>query len=272
MSIPLQHSVVYGPIHSRRLGVSLGINVLPVEEKFCLSSCVYCQYGATDLERMAAVKMPPVKMILQEVRKEFELKASENLQISSITLSGNGEPTLHPDLEEIIREIRQMRDRFFPGVKLGILSDSSRVHLARVRGALELLDERYMKLDAGDSESFRKINQPQVSFKWEAMVEGLKQLSSLTVQSIFIHGYPIDNSGGPVFLHWLKRIGEIKPKAVHIYTIDRAPVDFRTKAVPKKRLSEIADQVFRDCGIDAFVFESTCEDLSVEAHGREWRF
>ena len=191
MGIPLQHSVVYGPIHSRRLGMSLGINVLPVEEKFCLSSCVYCQYGATNLEKMASVRIPPAKVILGEIRKEFERKASEKIRIEAITLSGNGEPTLHPELEEIISEIRQLRDQYFPKVRIGILSDSSRVHLSRVRNALELLDDRYMKLDAGDAESFRIINQPQVRVDWEAMVNGLKQLSSVTIQSLFIHGYPI---------------------------------------------------------------------------------
>lgn len=272
MSIPLQSGVVYGPVHSRRLGLSLGINLLPVREKFCLSSCVYCQYGPTDLEKMAEVKIPAASEILKKIQKGFEQQAAEKTTLHSITFSGNGEPTLHPQLEEIILGVREMRDRYFPDVRIGILSDSSRVHLLRVRQALELCDDRYMKLDAGDIETFRLINQPQIRVNWDAMIDGLKKLSSLTVQSLFLHGYPADNSGGRAFLDWLKVVGEIKPDAVQVYTIDRPPVDFRTKPVPKKRLSEIAALVFQAYGIDAFVFEGGEPGVLEQSCEKKWEF
>ena len=173
----------------------------------------------------------------------------------------------------MVREVKSLRYRYFPGVKVGVFSDSSRVHLTRVREALELFDERYMKLDAGDSETYHMINQPLVRFDWGAMIDGLKKMPDLTVQSLFIHGYPVDNSSGPAFLHWLKLIQEIKPKALHVYTIDRAPVDFRTRPVPKKRLCEIADLVHRSAGVDTYVFESGDHQLcSAEPEAKKWEF
>jgi len=239
MTIPLQTSVVYGPVHSRRLGNSLGINVLPADVKFCLSNCVYCQYGWTDREAMKKVKFRPAKELLEYIEAGFIRNSFSKERIDSITFSGNGEPTLHPEFGKLVREVKNLRDRYFPGVPISVLSDSSRVHLPEVREALEQLDERYMKLDAGDPATFQKINNPIVSRDLEPMIRGLVHLQQVTIQSLFI-SEPIDNSSNQVLRHWLETLLRIRPRGLQIYTVSRSTADPRVKPVSKKRLNEIA--------------------------------
>ncbi len=255
MSISLQSSFVYGPIKSRRLGNSLGINILPQETKFCLSNCLYCQYGATNLRSVRLVKLPPLEKIQESLSTAFPVLADKQTKIDTITFSGNGEPTLHPELELILKFVKGLRDRYFPNAKIGILSDSSRVHLEPIRKILELFDERYMKLDSGDPEIYQKINQPLGSVRWDEMIRGLKKISTLTLQSLFISS-PVDNSTGIHFESWLNVVQEIRPEAVHLYTLDRAPADSRVRSVPTTRLMEIADLLSKKIDAKIAYFEN----------------
>ncbi len=245
MSIPLQSAFVYGPIHSRRLGNSLGINILPNDAKFCLSNCLYCQYGATNLRAVRMIKLPPAQKIIEALNQDFEQYALSKTKIDAITFSGNGEPTLHPELEKIFRSVQTLRDCYYPKAKIGILSDSSRVHLAPVRKVLSEFDERYMKLDAGDPKTYETINQPMGGVKWDEMMEGLKALKKITIQSLFISA-PVNNSEGVIFDAWLGQVKDLAPSAVHIYTLDRSPADSRVKPVSTRRLQGIAERVMKD--------------------------
>src|SRR3989338_7720742 len=182
-TIPLQDTVVYGPIRSRRLGNSLGINVLPMTRKVCSSNCVYCQYGWT-LPGPSAERLRRSPVLLEEIGRAFEGCVRERTAVDCITLAGNGEPSLHPDLGDLVAGLKRLRDRHFPGALVGILSDATQVARPSVRRALQLLDERYMKFDAADEATWRRINDPLGNTDFQAMLEGLRALPDITLQSM----------------------------------------------------------------------------------------
>ena len=193
--IPLQDSVVYGPIRSRRFGYSLGINVLPVSHKVCSSNCVYCQYGWT-IPSASSERLKRAAELLTEIEAGFMEHARLKTPVDCITLAGNGEPTLHPDLVELVIGINALRDRVFPHALVGILTDATQITRSHVREALALLDERYMKFDAADEATWRQINGPLGKTDFLAMVNGLRELPDIVLQSMFIQG-SFDNTDEP---------------------------------------------------------------------------
>lgn len=253
MPIPLQSSVVYGPIKSRRLGVSLGINLLPTDHKFCLSDCIYCQYGQSDLKKLRETKLAPPDTLLNEIENAFKQCRIEQPHMDHITFCGNGEPTLYPQFKEMVQGVKQLRDQYFPDARLSILSDSTRVHVKSVREALELLDDRFMKLDAGTGEDYLKINRPLVEMDFDRMIEGLKSLKPLVLQSLFI-SKPFDNTQGLAYQKWFNTVAKIQPEEIHVYTIDRPPADLKVKAAPKSRLLEIGVEIREKLKISSHVF------------------
>jgi wyosine [tRNA(Phe)-imidazoG37] synthetase (radical SAM superfamily) len=251
--IPLQNSVVYGPVKSRRLGSSLGINLLPFSYKLCSSDCVYCQYGRTQTQRLPE-KVKNASSLLSEIKSSFELISKERVSIDAITLSGNGESTLHPEFSEIVSGLKTLRDGFFPKAKLGILSDSTQAHRVEVAKALGELDVRYMKLDAGDEETWRKINNPLGDANFKRMVDALKNLPDIILQSMFVQGV-CDNTTTPQIENWIKAVKYIAPKSVHVYSIDRAPAEASLHKVSRKILLNIANELTNKTGIPAEIFE-----------------
>ena len=275
MIIPLQDSVVYGPIRSRRLGASLGINVLPVSRKVCSSNCVYCQYGWTlpsssserlwsdapttnpepappKAGRVEELKRAPV--LLAEIEAAFQRHAASGMPVDCITLAGNGEPTLHPDLLPLVIGIKALRDRYFPGARVGILSDATQVNRPRVRAALERCDARYMKFDAADEATWRRINLPLTSVKFQAMLEGLRTLRGIVLQSMFIQG-SFDNTDEAHLSRWVEAVGSIRPLSVQVYTVDRGTAAPGITEVPRATLQAIADQLTAATRIPAEVFD-----------------
>ena len=218
-TIALQESVVYGPIHSRRLGASLGINVLPADRKVCSSNCVYCQYGWT-LPGQSGEPLRRAPELLREIEQAFARFAGDGTSVDCITLAGNGEPTLHPDLEALIAGLKRLRDRHFPAAAVGILTDSTQVTRPAVRRALGLCDRRYMKFDAADEATWRQINLPFGQTDFAAMVEGLRSLPEIVLQSMFIQGR-YDNTGEAHVRAWIEAVGAIRPGSVQVYTVDR---------------------------------------------------
>ena len=250
--ISLQDSIVYGPVRSRRLGNSLGINLLPLSEKLCSSNCVYCQYGWTKSEKTAE----PIKRaaeLLTLIEREFQAFREHGTPIDCITLAGNGEPTLHPDLPEVVAGLSRLRDHYFPSAKLGILSDATQIHRPAIRSALQALDVRYMKLDAGDEATWRRINDPLGKADWQTMIDGLMGLPDIVLQSMFVQG-SCDNTDAPHIGRWVALVGRIRPASVQVYTVDRAPADAGIAKVPAERLEAIAQQLTAHTGIPAEVF------------------
>ncbi len=170
--ISLQPGIIYGPILSRRLGRSLGINLLPANRKVCSFDCIYCQYGYTH-----ELLLNPNRSMLPSASDVFaavEHALKKPRSIDYLTFSGNGEPTIHPDFPEIVRGVKEIKSKLHPDAKLAILSNSSRVTDPEIAAALRLLDAPMMKLDAGDEDTFRAINHPVSSVKISDIVTGLK--------------------------------------------------------------------------------------------------
>ncbi len=238
VEFPLQDAAVYGPIHSRRLGCSLGINPLPVTYKFCDFDCVYCQYGWTP-SKGTGERIKSVTALLAEIREAFEHHRKIGTPVQCLTIAGNGEPTIYPEFEHFVTGLCALRDSFFPGVKIGILSDSSQIYRPAIRKALLMLDERYMKLDAGTPELVDQINKPRGNFNFRAMVAELKTLPDIVIQSIFIQGTH-DNTAPEAIAAWIQTMAEIRPREVQVYTLDRRPADSGLKKVAAARLEEIA--------------------------------
>ena len=253
-TIPLQDTVVYGPIRSRRLGSSLGINVLPVTHKVCSSNCVYCQYGWTLPGGDSAERLKRAPELLAEIEGAFRRHRDDGSVVDCITLAGNGEPTLHPDLLELVTGIQQLRDRYFPHAEVGVLSDATQLSRPPVRRALALLDARYLKFDAADEATWRRINGPLGATDFQAMVHALRACPNIILQSMFIQG-AYDNTDGPHLETWVAAVGSIKPRSVQVYTVDRGTAAPGITEVPREKLQEIADRLTAATGIPADVFD-----------------
>lgn len=236
--IPLQRGIIYGPILSRRLGRSLGINLLPANKKICNFNCIYCQYGASRpiAYLMNGDLLPKTGEVIRAVEKALMKPRS----IDYLTFSGNGEPTMHPDFPEILAEVRRIVDRIRPEVKLAILSNASRVMEAETLSALKLLDAPMMKLDAGDQETFDAINQPEASIVFQDILAGLAALPNLMIQSMLIDG-KVSNIRGNDYDSWLSTLVSLNPSKVHIYSIDRPVPNRGIKPVPAEDLKGIAE-------------------------------
>lgn len=238
MTLPLQRRITYGPVRSRRLGRSLGINILPTQKKTCTFNCVYCQYGWTPygtLDEMKDAQWPSPVRILSEIERTLsELHPPP----AYITFSGNGEPTLHPDFEAIVDGVIDLRNKFSPGSKTAILSNSTMITNDRVRGALENLDVRILKLDAGNAEVYCNYNRPLCQTDLNELIAALQSMKEVTIQALFAAG----TSGNSDPLHindWILKIVQIAPLHVQLYTLDRPHPSKNIAPVSKDQLEGI---------------------------------
>lgn len=252
---PLQTDIVYGPLRSRRLGLSLGINLLPAGYKICSFNCIYCQYGWTEKPTLHLTEeqlrdLPRPGKIAEALERNLERTVRHKGQVDAITFSGNGEATLHPDLAEIVARTRELRERYLPQAKLVILSNSSTAGKKEVREILERFDVRIMKLDAASEEIVQRLNVPARSFYLAEIIEGLKRLQEVTLQSLFVQGR-VTNTDPDSVEAWLEKIREIRPALVQVYTLARMPADRRLRKVSTPTLQWIARQVRWRAGVPA---------------------
>jgi len=183
-----------------------------------------------------------------DFKKALEDALRENEEINSITLSGNGEPTLYPQFEELVDIAKQLKEEYFPEAKLGILSNSSTINIEKIHRALTKLDFRIMKLDVGNLETLRKINQPCRAVDYEAILSGLKSLEKVTLQTMFVDG-PIRNIGDQEVNEWIERVGEIQPMKTQIYSLHRPPAESSLQEVPAEKLEAIAARTLKVTGV-----------------------
>lgn len=249
----LQESAVYGPIQSRRLGYSLGINPLPLSYKLCNFDCAYCQYGFTE-PGGSGEKVKKLAGLLAEIETAFRRHLEAGTRVDCITIAGNGEPTLYPDFLGFVQGLLELRNRYYPGRRTGILSNSSLAGRPEIRKALAMLDDRYMKLDAGHAGLIGAVNQPRGEFNFEGVVDGLKKLPDVVIQSLFVSG-AWDNSGREDVDRWIEIMGFIRPREVQIYSIDRRPADPAVVKVGIERLEEIAAACRSRTGVRTVVFD-----------------
>lgn len=256
-TIPLQRGIIYGPVRSRRLGLSLGVNLLPLKYKLCSFNCLYCQYGWTPDPTIAPTyqlkDLPSVRDVAQALEKALQGLSQREPPINSISICGNGEPTLYPELRRVIEAARKLRDRYMPEVQLAIFSNSSTVGNERVREALELLDVKIMKFDAGSEELIRALNHPATPIYMGEMVAGLKQLTNVFLASLFVQG-KITNADPDAVDLWIDKVAEIQPVLVQIYSLDRGPADPKIEKVNMATLEWIADRLRWRTGLRAELY------------------
>jgi len=259
-TIPLQKGITYGPVNSRRLGPSLGLNLLPVSCKICSFNCVYCQYGLTRNPVASVGREVAGLPKADEVENALRRALSEIEAPGFITFSGNGEPTLHPDFPAIARMVKAARDELSPSSEIALLSNSTGLALERVARAVdEFIDLPIMKLDAGDEETFQKVSRPAPGITHELVLGGLRRLEKpFTVQTVFVRG-TMSNSDGPALRAWIQKIGEIKPRAVQAYSLDRPFPTRGLEIVPPSRLEEIARETNNATGVEVKTYAVTRE-------------
>jgi wyosine [tRNA(Phe)-imidazoG37] synthetase (radical SAM superfamily) len=255
--LSLQTGIVYGPVESRRLGLSLGINLLPTSYKLCSFNCVYCQYGWTKKAALASTQeladLPGLDAITTAIEAALEQISGAGKTVDSITICGNGEPTLYPDLRAVIEIAKRQRDRYQPQARLAILSNSSTVADPVVREALNLLDLKIMKFDAGSEEIFQQLNHPRAPIYMGDIVTGLKELKNIILQSLFVQGRVTNADPDSVDL-WAEKVREIRPLSMQVYTLEREPADLRVEKVSLTTLQWIAEQVHWRAGVPVDVF------------------
>ena len=253
----LSDGVTYGPVKSRRLGSSLGVNILPFGVKVCSFNCNYCQCGWTtdtvDSAALAKYKFPTAREVGDGLRKTLQELKGKGETLDCITLAGNGEPTLHPDFLDVVKSILSVRDEVLPGVRVDILSNAAHLDRPAVVEGLNLLDARYMKLDAGSEEQFLNMNSPVTEVGIWDVVKQLPKLKDFIVQAMFTHGRR-DNTDEKSVVDWINTVKRVKPKSVQIYSVDRFPADKKIHGVERALLDEIAAALTAQTGIPAEVF------------------
>ncbi|MGE0761965.1 MAG: radical SAM protein [Bdellovibrionales bacterium] len=247
--------IAYGPIESRRLGKSLGIN-LSGEQKVCSFDCPYCELGLTEI-RMNQLKQddlfPKAALVGEAVRVRLRQVVDKNEAIDCLTISGNGEPTLHPEFLECVEAILAARRDITPHLKVGVLSNGAHCDNKRVVQALNMLDERMIKIDAGNEQMFKRINRPLVRANLSKITSGVRKLNDVIVQSLFVQG-ECDNTVLSDIEEWLEIIGIVKPKMVHITTISRVPAVSGLRPASEDTLYTIASRLKRKLQIECAVF------------------
>lgn len=236
----LFQSIVYGPIHSRRLGTSLGVELMPLEHKLCTFNCVYCECGWNQ------PVSHPVLPTREEVKTALEEKLREGISLDVITFSGNGEPTLHPDFLGIIEDTIALRDMYCPEAKVSVLSNSTQLGRPDVVQALKLCDNRILKLDAGTDEMMRRIDLPvNESLDVATIIGWLQQFNGdFTLQTCFLRGrhnnQMIDNTTPGELNAWYKAVDLLHPKQLMIYVIDRKTPEEHLEKIPRLEMEAIA--------------------------------
>lgn len=245
MTLPLETGVIYGPLYSRRLGLSLGVNLLPVNYKSCSFNCIYCHYGLSDTNRVIRNRdFPSVVTVVREV----ELALHSPMRFDTLTFSGNGEPTLHPHFIEIVGKVRELVNRIRPEVTMSLYSNASTVTQMAVRAVLHEFDNPILKLDCGDQQTFAKVNQPSGDISLFDIMDGLKQIPHLIIQSLLIGG-PVNNSTPQTIEKWQVALADIRPAKVQLYSCDYpVPIDTVERVLPYV-LKRIATETEKHTGI-----------------------
>ena len=256
MATVIYPSPIFGPVHSRRLGVSLGINLLPADGKFCTFDCIYCECGF-NADFRPHQKLPT----REEVRSALENRLLDMQQNGPkpdvLTFAGNGEPTAHPQFAGIMEDTLALRDKYFPEAKVSVLSNSTFIHKPEVFDALNKVDNNILKLDTIDDIYINKVDRPTGHYDVKQVIERMKAFKgNLIVQTLFMKGMfegeSVDNTTDNYVLPWLEVVKEIAPRQVMIYTIDReTPAPDLLKATHEE-LDRIGELV-REAGIPCSV-------------------
>jgi wyosine [tRNA(Phe)-imidazoG37] synthetase (radical SAM superfamily) len=217
----MREEIVFGPIHSRRLGSSLGINVLPEKGKICNFDCIYCECG-WNRDGRGDTRIPVASDLRAALEAKLASCAAQGIGIDSITFSGDGEPTINPDFPEMVDITLELRDRFYPKALVSVLSNATMVHRDAVFEALRKVDNPILKIDAPTTELARIINRPAPGYRVEDIVEALKRFEGdFVLQTMFLRCEGFDSSSPEVLQGWMDIVRTLRPREVMVYTIDR---------------------------------------------------
>jgi wyosine [tRNA(Phe)-imidazoG37] synthetase (radical SAM superfamily) len=258
MSGILFDDIVFGPLKSRRFGISLGINLLPSKAKICSFNCIYCECGLTGGEPVENARLFTPEEIRFSLEERFKALKQENIYPDSLTFAGNGEPTLHPKFGAIVVEVSDLRDTYFPNAKITVLSNATMLHKPSVHEALLRIDNNVLKLDAGTQATFDQINRPITKILLSNVLDHLCSFNgNVIIQTLFLRGMldgrPVDNTTKAEVDAWLGHLYLIHPKLVMLYPIDRrTPIETLEK-VSLAELEILAEKV-KGIGLDAEVY------------------
>ena len=256
MSTVIYPSPIFGPVHSRRLGISLGINLLPADGKVCSFDCIYCECGF-NADHRPQLPMPTREEVARRLEEKLQQMSSEGQLPDVLTFAGNGEPTSHPHFAEIIDDTIRLRNQYCPRAKVSVLSNSTMIQRPEVHDALMRVDNNILKLDTVDPDYINKVDRPNGHYDVEAIVERMKAFHGhIIIQTLFMKGeasplpspkgegaFSVDNTGEEYVGPWLNAVREIAPQQVMVYTIDReTPAQGLLKAT-REELDAIRDRV-----------------------------
>ena len=254
MSTIIFPSPIFGPIKSRRLGVSLGINLLPGDGKVCTFDCIYCECGY-NAERRTKSTLPTRHEVATALENQLQKMQQQGVAPDVLTFAGNGEPTIHPQFAAIIDDTLALRDKYFPNAKVSVLSNATMITRPAVFDALKKVDNNILKLDTVDTAFISSIDRPNAAYKLSDIIERMKAFDGhVVIQTMFLKGIvdgkEIDNTGDGYVLPWIDTVRRIAPREVMIYTIDReTPCKGLQKATPQE-LDRIVALLY-DAGIKA---------------------
>ena len=247
MSTIIYPSPIFGPVHSRRLGISLGINLLPADGKICSFNCIYCECGFNEDHR-PTLPMPTREAVAEKLEAKLRQMQAEGQLPDVLTFAGNGEPTFHPHFAEIVDDTIRLRDRYCPQAKVSVLSNSTMIHRQQVHDALMRVDNNILKLDTIDPDYIMKVDRPNGTYDVNAIVSHMKDFKGhVIIQTMFMkgqcNGESVDNTGEEFVGPWLEAIKEIRPQQVMIYTIDRETPTQGLEKASREQLDAIRDRV-----------------------------
>ena len=243
MSTIIYPSPIFGPVHSSRLGISLGINLMPADGKICTFNCIYCECGLNEDHR-PTLPRPTRELVAEKLEAKLQEMAAEGQLPDVLTFAGNGEPTCHPHFAEIIDDTIRLRNQYCPKAKVSVLSNATMIQHQKVHDALMQVDNNILKLDTIDPIYINKVDQPIIPYDVEKVIERLKAFQGhVIIQTMFMQGEDVDNTGESFVGPWLEAVKAIAPQQVMIYTIDReTPTQGLLKAT-HEQLDQIRDRV-----------------------------
>ena len=244
MSTIIYPSPIYGPVHSRRLGLSLGINLMPPDGKICTFDCLYCECGF-NAERRTRSPHPSREVVAKALERQLIAMHNEGQHPDVLTFAGNGEPTSNPHFAGIIDDTIRLRNRWCPEAKISVLSNSTLIGRQDIREALMKVDNNILKLDTVDNEYIRRVDRPtQPSYDVKKIIEHLKWFNGhVIIQTMFMKGDGTDNTSEQYVAPWLEALRDIKPQSVMIYTIDRETPDQKLQKATPEELDAIRNRV-----------------------------
>ena len=252
MSTVIYPSPIFGPVHSRRLGVSLGINLLPADGKFCTFDCIYCECGF-NADFRPKKKLPTREQVRNALENKLKDMQANGPKPDVLTFAGNGEPTAHPHFAGIIDDTLELRNHYFPQAKVSVLSNSTFIHKPDVFAALNKVDNNILKLDTVDETYIHKVDRPTGHYDLQEIIRNMKVFKgNLIIQTLFMKGKDVDNTGDAYVIPWLETVKEIAPRQVMIYTIDRETPDKELQKATREELDRIGALV-KEAGIPVSV-------------------